>query len=178
MQYQRKSSKTLQACAGSLLSEVDINVMVIERWRVHVPPFLFLLHFPHPRATQDGRAAWSRSIRPADASYLRARDRCPDRDIERSRKKRIRTKAAFPDKRLRPRSNGSERVRVCKTRTIWFILIVHARLRSLLVCHFEMIFVFVFPNPTRGTSAVTIGSFILSNNVHQTFSREALKLSE
>lgn len=46
-----------------------------------------------------------------------------------------------------------------RARTIWFILIVPAHLCSLVVCHFEMIF--VFPNPTRGTSAVTTSLFSL-----------------
>lgn len=51
-------------------------------------------------------------------------------------------------------------VRACvRARTIWFILIVPAHLCSLHVCHFEIIF--VFPNPTRGTSAVTTSLFSL-----------------
>lgn len=66
-------------------AEVD-NVTLIERRLILVPPFLFLYLFIYlflyPRATRDGRGAWSRMIPPADASYLRAREECPDRDME------------------------------------------------------------------------------------------------
>lgn len=142
--------------------------------------FFFFLFLSTPRATQDGRGAWSRSIPPADASYLRAWEECPDRGHGRGVKKK---KTASPNKGLRSRSNGSARMRACVRRERYDLSLLCLHTCALCVSAILKWYLFFFQiRPVEPLLPPPVNSFfkIIKNNQHsssaQSFSYEDFSL--